>query len=321
MRSNLKIVFLDTATTTGEDLSLDSLKNYGTFIHYERTAPDEIIERAKDADILIVNKVVIDKKVIDACPHLRYILVSATGYNNVNIDYARQVEIPVSNVKGYSTEGVVQHVFSLILKGLNQVDYYNQEVKENRWNSSEDFCFYDHSIRELNGKTLGIYGLGTIGSRVVQVGQAFGMNAIAYHPDPNSLIHPVAQLVDQDELLSRSDILSLHAPLNEASRHFINADSLKKMKRGSILINTARGGVVDENALANSLKENHLSFAGIDTLPEEPPTKGSPLIGLENCFVTPHIAWATYDSRQRLISRLEENIKAFFAGKINNQVN
>lgn len=317
----MNIVYLDAATLQGKDISLEDVNGLGDFQSYSRSSPGEVIKRAKDADILIVNKVIVDQRVIDACHNLKYIVVSATGYNNVDISYAARKGIPVSNVKGYSTEGVVQHVFALILNGLNKVAYYNEEVSKGRWQRSPDFCFYDHSIKELNGKILGIYGLGTIGNRVAQVAQAFGMKVIAYHRNAEKLIHPLAEMVTTDSLLRKSDILSLHAPLNDESRLFINRENLSKMQKGSILINTARGGLVDEEALYDALINHQLSFAALDTLDSEPPKDGSKLIGLENCIITPHQAWANYESRMRLLNGILENIKGFLSNKIVNQVN
>jgi glycerate dehydrogenase len=317
----LKIVYLDSATLQGKDLSFQGLEDLGTLQVHPRSSKDQIIPRSQDVDVLIVNKVVIDKTVIDACPQLKYIIVSATGYNNVDIQYAAEKNIPVSNVRGYSTEGVVQHVFSMMLNGVNRVAYYNSEVKSGRWEKNLDFCFYDHSIRELNGKVLGIYGLGTIGRRVAQIAQAFGMKVIAYHRNKEKLIHPVAEMVSIKKLLCESDILSLHAPLNQESEHFINERNLAKMKDGAIIINTARGGLIDEEALYYALANGKLAFAALDTLNQEPPIDGNQLIGLNNCIITPHQAWAGFESRQRLLQGLIENIKAYKANKVINQVN
>jgi len=319
--SKLKIVFLDSATLSIGDIDYKELSELGVVVYYDRTLPQDIVHRSKDADILITNKVVITDRILSNLPNLKYICVAATGYNNVDVIAAKQRSIPVSNVSGYSTNGVAQHVFALLLDVVHRVGGYNQQVSKGRWQSSLDFSFYDHSIFELKDKVLGIYGFGSIGRRVAELGQVFGMKVISHHKHPERDAMQDVTFLSLEEIVEQSDVLSLHAPLSEGNKGIFDYNLLSKMKSKAILINTARGPLINEQDLAIILNENKISFACLDVLNEEPPKADHPLIGLRNCIITPHQAWATKESRQRLLEGLVANIKAFTSGSyIQNRV-
>ena len=306
------IVFLDTATLSNGDIDFAPLLQLGKVILYDRTSQGEIVERCAEADIIITNKVVIDDSTMATLPNLKYICVAATGYNVVDVKSAAARGIPVSNVSGYSTPSVVQHTFAMILAALCRVATYSEQVHLGRWQAADDFTFYDHSITELAGKTMGILGLGTIGRQVARVAQAFGMAVLGVQR-PSSIKDPMpgVRYVTLEELFVEADIVSLHAPLTDGNLHLVNCDLLSLMKPSAILVNTARGPLVHEGDLATALLEGHLAVACIDVLSQEPPTDGSPLIGLPNCLITPHQAWASYESRTRLLKGLVDNIGAF----------
>jgi len=305
-----QIVFLDAATLSIGDVDYSLLEDLGDVVIFERTTQDEVLDRCRAATVIITNKVVIDAAVMEALPQLKYVCVAATGYNVVDVQAARARGIEVSNVSGYSTAAVVQHTFALLLAGLNRVGIYNEQVHLGRWQSAEDFTFYDHSITELAGKKLGIIGLGTIGQQVAAVGRAFGMQILSSHREGRQAL-PDVKYLSIDALFETVDVLSLHAPLTADTRHLVNYERLSLMKDTSILINTARGPLVQEEDLARALREEMIAFAGIDVLTEEPPAKGSPLFGLNNCIITPHQAWASVESRRRLLSGIVANIKSF----------
>lgn len=311
----MKIVHLDTFTTTMDGIDLHPLTNFENFTPYQNTAPEKVIKRAKEADILLVNKVLIDEDILQNLPRLKYICVCATGYNNVDIKAARKRGIPVSNVSGYSTSSVVQHVFSLALHALVNVAYYDEEVMDGRWNSTGQFTFYDHSIRELNGMTMGIYGYGTIGKKVAQVAHAFGMKVLTLERKSSPKDDPIAQFVDFDTLLSSSDILTLHSSLNETNEGIMNMEAFTKMKPSAILINTARGGLINEANLAHTLNEGIISYACLDVLSAEPPDENNPLLQAKNCIITPHIAWTSVEARKKLLHDVADNITAFISGE------
>ncbi|MEM9546356.1 MAG: D-2-hydroxyacid dehydrogenase [Bacteroidota bacterium] len=305
----MKIVHLDTFTSTMDGIDLTPLDEFENFVSYGNTVPEKVIKRAKDADILLVNKVVIDEMVLNQLPNLKYICVSATGYNNVDVVAARKRGIPVSNVSGYSTDSVVQHVFSMIFHVLINVAYYDEEVMDGRWQSSGQFTFYDHSIRELKDKTMGIYGYGTIGKKVAQVARAFGMNVIAAKRKAST--DDTVTFVNFDTLLTKSDFLSLHSSLNESNKEIMNAQAFNQMKPSSILINTARGGLINEFDLANALNMDKIAFACLDVLSQEPPEQSNPLLEAKNCIITPHIAWTSLEARKKLLYDTARNIRAF----------
>ncbi len=310
----MNIVFLDHLTLNSDGLSLDALNAIGNTSFYERTFQEDVISRCENAQVVITNKVKITEDHLRALPMLNLIVVAATGYNNIDIHTCVARGVTVCNVRGYSTEAVVQHTFSLILSLRNRVEYYHNQVKKGRWLQSGDFSFYDHSISELNGQTMGIVGYGNIGKRVADVAAIFGMKVIVYTRSPQKVMKHLHRLVELEELFRRSDVISLHLPLNNDSDGIISSASLGLMKSTAILINTSRGGLVIEDDLAEALKSGKITGAGIDTLPEEPP-ESSPLFGLDNCLVTPHMAWATVQSRQALLDGIIQNIKAFQSGK------
>ncbi len=314
-KSNMKIVHLDTFTTTMDGLGLEPLNDFDNFTSYKNTSPEKIIKRAKDADILLVNKVIIDESIMAQLPQLKYICVCATGYNNVDIVAAKKRGIPVSNVSGYSTNSVVQHVFAMALHAIINVSYYDEEVMDGRWQASEQFTFYDHSIRELSGMTMGIYGYGTIGKKVAQVANAFGMNVIATSRKMNSGRVDEVNFVDLDTLFTTSDILSLHSALSDSNAGIMNMDAFKKMKSSAILVNTARGGLINEVDLAMALNTNEISFACLDVLSQEPPTNNNPLLEAKNSIITPHIAWTSVEARKKLLLGVAKNIEAFMQEK------
>jgi len=307
----MKIVHLDTFTATMDGLGLTPFDGFEDFVHYKNTSPDKVIKRAKDADILITNKVEVDESAIDQLPNLKYICVCASGYNNVDIKAAKKRGIPVSNVSGYSTNSVVQHVFSMALHALINVAYYDEEVMDGRWQETGQFTFYDHSIRELNGMTLGIYGYGTIGHKIANVANAFGMNIIVTKRNvPVNNLDNV-EYVDFETLIEKSDIVTLHSSLNPSNEGIMNKGVFQKMKPTSVLINTARGGLINEADLAVALNNDELSFACLDVLSQEPPQHNNPLLNAKNCIITPHIAWTSLEARKKLLAGVANNIKAF----------
>lgn len=315
----MNIVFLDAGTLDFGDVSFNELEALGKLIKYDFTTQDEAISRVKDADILIVNKFKINADLLKQAPKLKYITVAATGYNNVDLSCTKEKNIPVSNVKGYSTTSVAQQLFAALLAVHNHAEYYFNEVNNKRWNQAKDFCFYDHSIEEIHGKTLGIAGFGEIGRHVADIASAFGMEVLVLqHKQRTS--EKNYTIVDLDDLLKQSDVLSFHLPLNDNTREIIRAESLIKMKKNAILINTGRGPLINETDLAQHLSQNSDFKAILDVLSVEPPSNDNPLIGLPNCYITPHIAWASRQARQRLIHGLTNNIRSFQQGLVVNLV-
>ncbi len=318
----MKTVILDGYTANPGDLSWDGLRKFGDLTVYERTKPEELLERAKDADALLTNKVVIDAAAMAALPCLRYIGVLATGYNVVDIDEAHRRGIAVTNIPAYSTMSVAQMVFAHLLNITHHVERHAQAVRSGAWQSSNDFCFTLQSLVELDGLTMGIVGLGSIGSRVAQTAQAFGMKVMAVSSKPEEELsrRGIRKATDLDELFSEADVVSLHCPLTDATHHLVDRRRLSLMKPTAILINTGRGPLVDEQALADALTERRLYAAGLDVLCEEPPRHGSPLIQVPNCFITPHIAWASLAARRRLIDIATDNLAAFLQGREQNRI-
>lgn len=317
----MNIVILDGYLANPGDLDWTALEQLGNLTVYPRTAPSDVIDRCHEADAVIVNKVLMTADVIAALPRLRYIGVLATGYNNVDIDAAARAGITVCNVPAYSTEAVAQTVFSLLLHITNRVADYAADVTAGRWNECEDFSFTLGPIRELAGLTMGVYGLGNIGSRVAAIASAFGMKVVSPTSRPVDSMPDYVRKVTFDEFLAQSDVISVNSPLTAANRGLFGADAFAKMRTGVIFINTARGPLVDEAALADALRSGTVGAAGIDVLCQEPPREGSPLIGAPNCFITPHIAWQSTAARRRLLDITASNVAAFIAGKPQNVVN
>ena len=304
----MKIVILDGYTANPGDLSWKELEALGELVVYDRTSADETVARATDAEVVLTNKVLITKEVS----------VLATGYNVVDIEAARQRGIIVTNVPAYSTESVAQMVFAHLLTVTNRVEHYTVQNRADRWTNSADFSYSDTLLTELAGKTFGIVGLGNIGKRVAQIAQAFGMNVIAL--TSKTTLPDGIKKVELPELLAQSDVLSLHCPLTSDTHHMINADTLKLMKPTAILINTGRGPLIDDQAVADALKDKRLYAFCADVLTEEPPMADNPLLGLPNAYTTPHIAWATIEARARLVKVAIDNVKAFANGKSQNVV-
>ena len=315
----MKIVVLDGYTLNPGDLSWDALEALGECRIHDRTEPEQIVERAADADAVLTNKTVLDRAVLDQLPKVRYIGVLATGYNVVDVAAARERGIPVTNVPTYGTRSVAQLTFALLLELAHHVGDHARGVREGRWANSVDFCYWDHPLVELDGLTMGLIGYGRIGRAVADVARVFGLKVLAYDPVADAGAHP--ELTDLDTLLRESDVVSLHCPLTEENHRLINAERLALMKPTAFLINTARGPLVDEQALADALNEGRLAGAGLDVLSAEPPPPDHPLASAKNCFLTPHIAWATRAARQRLMTTVVENLQAFIVGSPANVVN
>ncbi len=307
----MKIVILDGYAANPGDLSWERLRELGEVVVYDRTAPHETIERAQDAQVVLTNKVVLGRKELEQLPALRYIGVLATGYNVVDIAYAEERGIVVTNVPAYSTESVAQMVFAHLLTVTNRTEHYALQNREGRWSGNPDFCYWDTSLTELAGKTIGIVGLGNIGRRVAQIALAFGMQVKALTSKSADQLPAGIQKADLTELLSTADVLSLHCPLTEDTRHFVNARTLAMMKPSAIVINTGRGPLVNDADVADALSAGRIAAYCADVLTEEPPRADNPLLHQPNAFITPHIAWATREARLRLLTTAIGNVRAF----------
>lgn len=312
----IKIVILDGFTINPGDLSWNGLKQFGEVIVYDRTANDQVIERIGDADAVLLSKVNITEEVLTACPNIKYIGVLATGYNIVDIDAAKKRGIVVSNVPAYSTNAVVQHVFAFILAFASRVAEYNDTVHKGEWIKSIDFTYTIAPLTELAGKTLGIFGYGSIGKQVATVAKAFGMNVIYTPHTPTG----EPECVSVEELFAKSDFVTLHAPLTPETKKIVNEKTISLMKKTAILINTARGPLVDEQAVRNALDAGKIAGFATDVLTKEPMSSDNPLYKAPNCIITPHIAWAPAETRERLIGIVVQNLKAFSEGKPQNVV-
>lgn len=316
----MKIVVLDGYAANPGDLSWDGMKALGECVIYERTAPEQVLERAAGAEVILTNKVVITAEHIAALPDLKYIGVLATGYNIVDVKAARNRGIVVTNIPAYSTDSVAQMVFAHILNICLQVQHYTEEVRDGRWTSSPDFCFWDTPLMELSGKKLAIVGLGHTGSATARIAIGFGMQVCAYTSKSHFQLIPEIKKMELDELFRECDIVSLHCPLNEQTRGMVNAARLKTMKPTAILINTGRGPLVNEQDLADALNNGTIYAAGVDVLSQEPPRADNPLLHARNCFITPHIAWASGEARQRLMQIAVDNLNGYITGKVVNNV-
>lgn len=311
----MKIVVLDGYTENPGDLSWGPLQGLGELTVYDRTPPEAVLERIGDAEAIYTNKTVLSRELIQAMPSVRFIGVLATGYNVVDVQAARERGIVVCNIPTYGTDAVAQYVFALLLELCHRVAHHAQAVQEGRWTACPDFCFWDYPLIELSGKTMGIVGYGRIGQRTAQIARAFGMQVLAY-----DAFVQAAECVPLDELLERSDVVSLHCPLFPETRHIIRGETIARMKDGAILINTSRGPLVDEAALREALTSGKLYGAAVDVVSTEPVQPDNPLLGLENCLITPHIAWAPRESRQRLMDIAVENLRCFLRGAPQNVV-
>ena len=316
----MKIIALDGYAANPGDLSWDELKSLGECTIYERTAPTEVLERAAGADILLTNKVVLDAATIASLPDLKYIGVLATGYNIVDTAAAKERGIIVTNIPAYSTPSVAQMVFAHILNIAQQVQHYTDEIRNGRWSDSPDFCFWDTPLIELRGKKIGIIGLGQTGYNTARIAIGFGMEVHAYTSKSPFQLPPEIKKTELDELYANCDIISLHCPLTDSTRELINAARLKQMKPNAILINTGRGPLINEQDLADALNNGTIFAAGLDVLSQEPPRADNPLLTARNCYITPHIAWASAAARERLMQIMLDNVKAFLDGKPINSV-
>lgn len=316
----MKIVVLDGYAANPGDLSWDGLKALGECTIYDRTAPEDVLERAKGAEAILTNKVAITAGHMAALPELKYIGVLATGYNIIDIAAAKERGIIVTNIPAYSTPSVAQMVFAHILNITNRVQHYTDEIREGKWTDSNDFCFWDTPLIELLGKKIGLIGLGQTGYNTARLAIGFGMKVWAYTSKSRLQLPPEIRKAELNQLFRECDIVSLHCPLTEATRNLVNAERLAMMKPTAIIINTARGPLVNEQDLADALNSGKIYAAGVDVLSTEPPRADNPLLTAQNCFITPHIAWATSAARERLQTILLENIKAYLDGKPVNNV-
>lgn len=311
----MKIVVLDGYGVNPGDLSWEKLKQLGELTVYERTAPEDVVKRTEEADVVLTNKVVLSADVMNRLPKLKYIGVLATGYNVVDTEAARAHGVVVTNIPAYSTDSVVQMTFAHILNITNRVAHYARENREGKWVKSKDFCYWDTPLLELSGLTLGVVGLGNIGMKVARVARTLGMEVYAATSKSSSSLPEGIQKTTFKGLLGVCDVLTLHCPLTPDTRELVNAKTLQMMKRGAIVINTGRGPLVNENDVTEALRSGQLAAYGADVMCLEPPLADNPLLREPNAFITPHVAWATVDARKRLITIAVENIKAFIEGK------
>jgi glycerate dehydrogenase len=316
----MKIVVLDGYGLNPGDLSWDAVSQLGELTVYDRTSSEEVIARSAGAEAILTNKTVITAEIMEALPDLKYIGVLATGYNVVNVGAAREKGIVVTNIPAYSTPSVAQMVFAHILNIAQQVQHHSEEVRKGRWTNNADFCFWDTPLIELREKKIGLVGLGHTGYNTARIAIGFGMQVTAYTSKSSLQLPPEIKKRTLDELFSECDIVSLHCPLTDETKELVNAERLRLMKPTAILINTGRGPLVNEQDLADALNAGKLYAAGLDVLSSEPPKADNPLLTARNCYITPHIAWASWEARTRLMDILVENIKAFQAGKPVNNV-
>ena len=319
----MKISVIDGYTENPGDLSWDGLRALGDVVIYDHSTKDEaeIIRRIGDAEIVVANKSPISRRVLDACPNVKYITVQATGYDPINYVYAREKGIPVSNVPTYGTASVAQFAIALLLEICGHAAHHSDAVHAGRWAESGEWTFWDYPMIELAGKTMGIIGFGRIGQNVGRIAKALGMNVIAFNRSRSAEGAEIAEYVELDELLRRADVVSLHCPLFPETRGIINRETISKMKDGVIIINNSRGPLVVEQDLADALNSGKVYAAGLDVVSSEPISADNPLLKAKNCLITPHISWAPKESRQRIMDCTVENIRAFQAGKPQNVVN
>ena len=319
----MKIVILDGYVENPGDLSWGELEKLGELTVYDRTPIDtaEIIRRIGDAEIVITNKTPVRKETIDACPNIKFIAMLATGYNVVDYTYAKEKGIPLANVPTYGTASVSQFSIALLLEICHHIGHHDKTVHEGRWENCDDWCYWDYPLIELEGKTLGVIGFGRIGQKEGAIAKALGMNVIAYDVYPNDFGRAIGEYVSLDELLARADVVSLHCNLTPENERLIRKETIAKMKDGVILINNARGQLIDEQDVADALNSGKIAAAGLDVVYTEPILPDNPLLKAKNCILTPHISWAPKESRQRIMDTTVENVKAFLAGSPINIVN
>lgn len=316
----MKITILDSYASCPTGSGWEALEELGELTVYDNTRAGEVMARAKDSEAVLTNKVVLSREVMEQLPRLRYIGVLATGYNVVDVAATKERGVTVTNVPAYSTESVVQMVFAHLLNATNRVAHYADANQHGRWAKEQHFCYFDYPHHELSGKTLGIVGLGNIGSRVAEVAHAFGLRVIAVTSKRGTALPPYVTPVDMATLLGEADIVTLHCPLTETTRHLLNTRSIATMRRGVVVINTGRGPLVDDEAVAAALVEGRIAAYCADVLTQEPPQPCHPLLSAPNCYLTPHIAWGTEEARARLQTTAIANLKAYLAGKRENVV-
>ena len=317
----MHIVILDGYAANPGDLSWEEMKQLGNCVIYDRTSPAEVLERSRGAEILLTNKTVLNAETINALPDLRYIGVLATGFNIVDTEAAKVRGVIVTNIPAYSTDSVAQMVFAHLLNICQQVQHHSEEVRKGRWSNNPDFCFWDTPLIELCGKKMGIVGLGHTGSRTARIAISLGMEVYAYTSKSSFQLPHEIKKMELDELFSECDVISLHCPLTPDTREMVNASRLAMMKQTAILINTGRGPLINEQDLADALNAGRIYAAGLDVLSKEPPQADNPLLTARNCYITPHIAWASTAARKRLMQIAVENVKAYMEGKAINIVN
>lgn len=316
----MKIVVLDAYTLNPGERRWEELEELGEVVVHDRTAQLDVVRRAKDAEVVLTNKTILDGFILNLLPKLKYIGVLATGYNVVDLDVARQRGIVVTNIPAYSTQSVAQMAIAHLLNITQRVAHYAHEVHNGVWSAQPDFCYWNTPLIELAGKKIGIVGFGNTGQATAQTAEALGMEVWVYTSKPKKSLPKKYQKVTLNELFSACDVVSLHCPLTAENKEMVNSFRLSLMKQGAILINTSRGGLIDEKALEQALLSGKLLGAGLDVLSSEPVPNGNPLLKLKNCFITPHIAWATRESRMRLMNQAVENLKAWMEGRTINNV-
>lgn len=313
-----KIVVLDGYSLNPGDLSWERLKELGSVEIYERTHEDEIEERVGDCEIVITNKTPITRELLEKKPGIKYVGVLATGYNVVDIEAAKDNGVVVTNIPTYGTQAVAQYVFALLLELCHRIAHHDQRVKEGAWSSAKDFCFWDYPLTELAGKTMGLIGYGRIGRATGRIAKAFGMEVLVY--DLKKSDEEGVEFVDLENLYRRSHVVSLHCPLTEDNIRMIDRESIGRMKEGVLLINTSRGPLIDEEDLAEALNNKRVGGAALDVLAEEPAREDNPLMKADNCIITPHIAWAPKEARERLLNTAVDNLEGYLAGRVQNKV-
>ncbi len=317
----MNIVALDCFTVNPGDLSWDEIAQLGNLTIYERSTAEEAVERAKDAEMILTNKVNVNREMIAQLPKLKYIGEMATGYNNIDLEACTERGITVCNIPAYSTDSVAQMVFAQLLNIAMQPDYYATDTRQGKWSEKKDFCYWDTPLMELSNKTLGIVGLGNIGYKVAEIAHAFGMDVNAFTSKTSSELPDNIRKTTLEGLFATADVISLHCPLTTSTEKMINKETLAMMRPGAILINTGRGGLIDEDAVADALESGQLRAYCADVMTQEPPAADNRLIKAPHAYITPHIAWATFEARQRLMEIAIENIKMFIEGTPQNVVN
>lgn len=319
----MRITVLDGYTSNPGDLSWDAFEELGEITVHERTTPEEVVSRCLGCEVVFTNKVVMDAGIMDQLPDLKYIGVLATGTNVIDLEHAGKKGVCVTNIPGYGTDSVVQHILAFILHFSSKVSIHDEAVHQGDWVNSKDFCFTLGTLNELSGSTLGIIGLGTIGRKLAMVADAMGMKIIAAHQSSMDRLELPFEVewLPVDEVFARSDFLSLNCPLTADTENLVNAERLQKMKSSAVLINTGRGPLVDEQALADGLNEGTIAGAGLDVLSTEPPATDNPLLTAKNCVITPHVAWASLQARRRLLVIAAENLSAYLRAEPKNRVN